>query len=347
MTLTLALAIAIAAAVISNILLHTGHENRLMVLAVAVAAAVLPLTVGQSMFAAALQGIHRVVTAQIPAILVQPLLFLTIIVTAILLFPDKLAVVETMGAYLISVLLALCLTVILWHRYRPAALIRAKAHYEFGRWLTAAVPMFIITLTMTINWRADLLMLGWLGKPADIGIYAAAARAAELVLFITQSINIALSPAVAAFSGTGAKERLQRVFTETTRVGFALTCIVSLLIILLGTWYLNLFGSDFLRGETALWILLGGQIVNAAFGAVGVMLIMSGFERSASIATIAGALTNLGLNAIWIPRYGIEGAAMATLAGTIVWNTLLAWYVSRRIGLRTGLFGTRKAAAGK
>jgi O-antigen/teichoic acid export membrane protein len=303
--------------------------------------------VGQSLYQASLQGIHRVVLAQFPALLFQPLAFLAIVATAILLVPEKLSVVETMGIYLLSALLALWLSVLLWRHHRPAALVQASARHDIRRWLSAAAPLFFITLTMVINRRADLLMLGWLGKPADIGIYAAAARAAELVLFVMQSINIALSPAVAAFAGTGRPERLQRTFTETARIGFALTAMASLLIILLGSWYLGLYGAEFLRGERALWILLGAQIVNAAYGSVGVVLIMSGHERSASIATLAGALTNLGLNAVWIPRYGIEGAAMATLAGTVVWNTLLAWYVSRRIGLRTGLFGTRKAVTDK
>jgi len=346
LALTLAVVIALAVAGITGIILHTGFENRSMALAVMVAAIVLPVAVGQSLYQASLQGIHRVVLAQFPALLVQPLAFLAIVATAVLMVPGKLAVVEIMGVYLVSALLALCLSVILWHRYRPASLLRATVRHETRRWLTAAAPLLIITITMTINRRADLLMLGWLGKPADIGIYAAASRAAELVLFVMQSINVALSPAVAAFAGTGMLERLQRAYTETARVGFALTCIASLIIILLGSWYLGLYGAEFLRGETALWILIGAQIVNAAYGSVGVVLIMSGFERSASIATIAGALTNLGLNAIWIPRYGIEGAAMATLAGTVVWNTLLAWYVNRRIGLRTGLLGTRKTVSG-
>lgn len=345
--LTMAAATALAIVVCAITLLYMESGNRPLAIVVMVAALALPVAVGQGMYQASLQGIHRVVAAQFSGLLFQPAMFLAFIASAILLVPHQFTAVEAMGAYLASALLAFCLVAILWRRYRPASLMQVAARHKTRSWLAAAAPMFVITLTMTVNRRADLLMLGWLGKPADIGIYAAAARAAELVMYIMQSINIALSPAVAAFAGKGTREQLQRVFTETTRVGFSLTCIAALIITLLGGWYLGLYGTEFLRGEQALWILLGAQVANAAFGSVGVVLIMSGFERSASVATIAGAATNLALNALWIPRYGIEGAAMATLVGTVVWNTLLAWHVSRRIGLNTGLLGPRRAASGK
>jgi O-antigen/teichoic acid export membrane protein len=74
-------------------------------------------------------------------------------------------------------------------------------------------------------------------------------------------------------------------------------------------------------------------------GPVGVVLIMTGHERDAALAIGVSAVLNLILNAILIPGWGMEGAAVATAASTVVWNILMAIALYQRSGIHSTILG--------
>lgn len=114
----------------------------------------------------------------------------------------------------------------------------------------------------------------------------------------------------------------------------------------LGQSFLSFFGSEFTSGSTALSILVFGQLVNAAAGSVGLLLVMTAHEREAAIGMGVGLSLNVLLNTLLIPLWGIEGAAGASATSMIVWNLWLAVRVHRRLGLDPSvlaMFGPRAA----
>jgi O-antigen/teichoic acid export membrane protein len=67
---------------------------------------------------------------------------------------------------------------------------------------------------------------------------------------------------------------------------------------------------------------------------VGWGLVMKNKSYHISANIIAAAAVNIGLNFVLIPRWGILGAAFATLASYIVWNTLKMYFSARFYDLR-------------
>jgi O-antigen/teichoic acid export membrane protein len=104
---------------------------------------------------------------------------------------------------------------------------------------------------------------------------------------------------------------------------------------------LRFIGPEFVDGETALLILIGGQLVNASFGLVGLLLVMCGRETAVLVATAAAAVTSLVANFTLIPALGIEGAATAAVISTAVFNVQSAWSARRHLGLLVLPFGVR------
>mgnify|MGYP001592627536 FL=1 len=58
---------------------------------------------------------------------------------------------------------------------------------------------------------------------------------------------------------------------------------------------------------------------------------MTGFEKLAFYSGLAGMVINIGLNFLWIPLYGINGAAAATACSLFVWNGLQTYFVFRKL----------------
>ena len=86
----------------------------------------------------------------------------------------------------------------------------------------------------------------------------------------------------------------------------------------------QLFGASFSSGETALRILALGQIVNIATGFPGMILIMVGESGRVTRSVAIGAIVNLALSLVLIPRFGASGAAAATAASIAITNILLS-----------------------
>ena len=91
-------------------------------------------------------------------------------------------------------------------------------------------------------------------------------------------------------------------------------------IVLLSGFLMGLFGSEFRSGADVLVILAVGQFINSATGLVGLMLIMSHNESKLLQAAAIAAVVNAGLNLWLIPRYGLTGAAWASLIAVATLN---------------------------
>ena len=78
------------------------------------------------------------------------------------------------------------------------------------------------------------------------------------------------------------------------------------------------FGKGFLQsGPTVLGILVLGSLFTALSGSAGLLLTMSNHQYT-ELSCLGGyALLNISLNLLWIPQYGIVGAAFATTLSNI------------------------------
>jgi O-antigen/teichoic acid export membrane protein len=97
---------------------------------------------------------------------------------------------------------------------------------------------------------------------------------------------------------------------------------------------LQIFGSSFSSGATALRILLVGQLVNVAVGSVGFILIMVGRTGWDLVVYAASFVLDLTVAFILAPRFGIEGAAVAQTVTMVASNTARLYLVWRFVHIQ-------------
>jgi len=152
-------------------------------------------------------------------------------------------------------------------------------------------------------------------------------QTASLIPFGLMAISTAVAPTLAQLYAIGERAKLRKVMLTASAVATAFALPLVLLFIFKGEWFLGLaFGEAFTESATALAIITGGQLVNAATGLVGLLLIMSGHENKATISVGIGSGINLLLNLTLILFWGIEGAAIATATSLAVVNTLMVYF---------------------
>lgn len=276
---------------------------------------------------ATLVGLQKVVSAQIPSLLVQPAGFVLLVGGAWLLFPGSLSPSSVIAIYLLVTCLSLALAAWMLRRAMAACdgapMTIVKPVYEVRAWLKSALPLMLMGGMFLANANTDILMLGAMVGPEAAAVYKAATRGAELILFALAVVNTPLAPLVAKLYAAEDRDRLKRGVTKAARLTFVLGIGVAAVLILFGRWFLSIFGPAFVSGHTALDLLCMGQLAALVSGPAGIILMMTGHERGMAISAVVTTVLNVVLNALLIPVWGIEGAATATAISTAVWASLL------------------------
>ena len=213
--------------------------------------------------------------------------------------------------------------------------------YDRFPWAQSILPLMFLAGAGIVNAQADTLMLGGIKGSRAVGFYAVADRSAELINFLMLAVNAALAPTIASIYALKDTARLQIAVTKVVRSAFFLSLPVGLVLIVLGRWWLfYLYGAAFTRGQAALAILSVSQLICSAAGPGGLLLIMTGHEREAGRAIFASAVTNIVLCAALVPKWDMEGAAIAAGSSAVLLNILLARSARRRLNIHPTLLGT-------
>lgn len=180
--------------------------------------------------------------------------------------------------------------------------------------LTYSLPiMFTMILGTLLHWM-DIIMLGYFTNLETVGLYHPAVRIAGL----QQSILIAFAGIYAPmFSKYYAQNNIigmHHIYKLVTRWILTLVTPIFILIFLFSTKIMLLFGADFIQSSEVLIILAIGTSIFAIFGVSSTALVVSGYQKLNLINALSATIINICLNIILIPKYGIMGAAWATLS---------------------------------
>jgi O-antigen/teichoic acid export membrane protein len=201
---------------------------------------------------------------------------------------------------------------------------------EVGDLLRYGAPRAPAALFSQLLFWTDLFVLARYATSVETGVYAAAARSAQVILLFTISVSLMFAPFVADLHARGERDRLDRLFKQLTRWTLAATLPIFVVLAAAPEAALRLFGSDFGAGQTALLILLLGQLVNVATGTVGFVLIMVGRTGWDLVVYAASVAFDIGSAILLIGGLGLgmEGAALAgalTMALSKLARLFLVW----------------------
>ena len=113
--------------------------------------------------------------------------------------------------------------------------------------------------------------------------------------------------------GKGDFREMSRLYKLVSRWLLTFSIPISLVFILYPVKVMLLFGPDYMDSASVLVLLTIATFVQTAFGAAGPVLSMSGYTRLVLWNSLGVFILNLVLNIILIPKFGIMGAAWATL----------------------------------
>jgi O-antigen/teichoic acid export membrane protein len=301
-----------------------------------VAMLLVPLTALTLLRQGAMQAFGRVVRGQFPEYLIRPLLIIVGVLALELV--KRLTPTTALGANVAGVAVAFVVGALLLRRALPDALRSVRPEYATREWLRASLPMMLIAGVWMANNNITTLIVGALDGPRAAGVYSVVQKGAEVIVILLYATNMPLAPAVARLHARGDQPGLEHTTERMARATLLVSAPVAVAFMVFPHLYLELFGASFQMGATALVILAFGQLVNAAAGPSGNVLIMTGQERIAVRGVAAGLLANVVLAVVLVPPLGVTGGAIAFASSLALWNTVLVVLARRLVGVNVTAF---------
>lgn len=194
-----------------------------------------------------------------------------------------------------------------------------------------ALPFGMAAVFVMIFYWIDSVMLSMMRGDAEVGWYNAAYRLVLVLLIFPSAFISAIYPYTSRIYES-AKDVLKKTYEKTFRllsmialpVGVGTTLLAERIILLF-------FGSDYAESVIALQILVWSSVI--IYMSYSFANLFNSLNRQIIVTRIAGAalLTNILLNLLLIPRYGMAGAAATTVFTEFITLALNIVY-ARKIG---------------
>jgi O-antigen/teichoic acid export membrane protein len=269
----------------------------------------LPFLSVQTLFLAAIQAFQRIPLRVYVDKLLKPAAKIASLVILLLLGMRLGAVI---ASSVIAAAFACFMSLYFLMRTFPIRSKETRAVSERKELTKFSVPlMFDGLLVFMIEW-IDILMIGYFLYASHVGIYGAVVKVSALGLFVLHAFNMIFAPMISEYYAFRKMEDLAELFKMITKWIFTISFPLFLIMILLANPIMSIFGAGFTLGASCLVILSLARIIDSAVGACGGVILMTGRSKINLLNSAFLALLSVGLNYLFIPRYGIVGAAAAT-----------------------------------
>jgi O-antigen/teichoic acid export membrane protein/glycosyltransferase involved in cell wall biosynthesis len=171
------------------------------------------------------------------------------------------------------------------------------------------LQVYSFAILLYLNYRFDMFIVRSMLDLRETGLYSTAVSLAEMLWMIPFSVGVVLFPSIARASGP---ER-DRLTLAVCRNSFWLMAGLCVLLGLTRNLAIGiLFGRQFLPASPALLAILPGILAMSVQQVLGADLGGRGRPLAVTLGAAVGLVANIALNFLWIPRFGIVGASLAS-----------------------------------
>jgi O-antigen/teichoic acid export membrane protein len=197
------------------------------------------------------------------------------------------------------------------HFGKPRFRIKISTLKEF---IKSALPIGFSILMIQIVHYIDTLMLGFMKSTEQVGHYSAAYKIIMILLTAVWCYQDAVFPVISNYYKTSL-DSLKKIQSYSTKVMLTLTLPLSIGGTILAKPIMHLiYGGKYAPGVVALQILIWTVVVGSLHGVYVRGLIACDRQNKRLIIAIVHAFIVIALNFVFIPLFGLIGAAIVTVS---------------------------------
>lgn len=186
--------------------------------------------------------------------------------------------------------------------------------YHFTRHWKAVFFFFLMSVATTVYTNLDMVMLGFMKGDVEVGYYTAAVKVKNILVSFVTSLGTVLLPRVSYYVEHGMREQ----FLQTGQKALHFVVLTALPV----TIYFLLFsresilllsGASFAAAAVPMMLIMPTVLFIGVTNILGIQILVPlSKENLVFYSVLAGAVTDLMINAVCIPRMASAGAALGT-----------------------------------
>lgn len=223
------------------------------------------------------------------------------------------SVIAFAAANSLQVILASILLVLIYH-YKGFSVFQWKAKISKAKELLSESWILILAgFLAMINLKVDQIMLRWMVDAKEVGLYSVAVNFSEVWYFIPTAITMSVYPRMIELKKlqtSAYNKRLQQVFDVLFVISFIVAVAMTFVA---GPLIPFLYGEAYTETSSILVIHVWAGIFMFMRAMFSKWVFIEDALYFSLISHGVGALVNVLINLVLIPRFGGQGAAIATL----------------------------------
>lgn len=207
--------------------------------------------------------------------------------------------------------------------------------YSFKKHYKSIFVFFAMSCATTIYLNLDGIMLGFMTSDGDVGYYDAAVKIKTILVSVVTSLGTVLLPRASYYVEQGKMDEFRRITSKALNfVMIFATPIMVYFIIFAREGVLFLSGDEFIPSIFAMQIIMPTILLIGLTNIMGIQILVPlGKEKIVLYSEIAGAVVDLVINLLLIPKMRSAGAALGTTIAELVVFIVQYYFIGKMKGL--------------
>lgn len=205
--------------------------------------------------------------------------------------------------------------------------------FNYRQHIKPMLLLFASTLAINVYTNLDTIMLGFICGDKEVGLYSVACKIETVLVSTVNAVSVVLLPRLSNYLGNNETEKYNETLKKSISYIFLVTIPFAIYFILEAKDSIMLIsGKDFNGSIICMQILMPIIVISGFSNVTGnQILIPQGKDSQYMKAVSIGAVVDLLLNAILMPKYHGAGASFATLIAEITQMSIQTYYSRKNI----------------
>ena len=227
-------------------------------------------------------------------------------------------------AYLLSSIITFSLLIYFLRKKEFGLFNNIKSVSNSKELLIYSLPLILTSLLTLLQKWADTFILGIYRSANEIGVYSIAFSTASLLAIIPTALMSLFTPVITSLYGQNNIRDIKKISNSILKWIFMINLPFTIILSIFSRELIKIvFGLEYINGYISLIILSLAYLILSITHVYGGNLLMIKKTKLLSLFILISTLTNILLNIILIPKYGINGAAIATLSSNVIFLILM------------------------
>ncbi|GAB3247781.1 flippase [Larkinella harenae] len=241
---------------------------------------------------------------------------------------NQFSLVAFSSVVFVEVSLSALILVVIYNRQEDQHILKWRFNSRLARHLLSlSWPLMITDFFIFIYMRCDQFMLKELATDVELGKFSAALRLSEVWYFIATAITSSFYPTIVNLK-TQSEEAFQRAYRRLLSLLIFISILIALFITLAAPYLTAfLYGQQYTGVDDILVIHIWSAVFVFMGSGSSYWFLLHNKQRLLLVKTISGAVVNILLNFVLIPRYGAVGTSIATLVAQMTTAFLMNYLI--------------------